>query len=509
MKKFLSFLLAILFSFCLLAGCAPNSTPPESTETPVSGTDLSANQEADFSDQNILILLHPSVNFKDYSTEDFKEINCISVRELTVGPIEEGKLCRILLLKIEPPSKENVLNAIEMLNKREDIHTAEPDYIEYPSEDDSPTATPNDTYVPNTYQWAINKLWLASAWNLTTGSASVRVGVIDSGIDGTHPDLTNRIDRTLSKCFSPDFSNPLEDAAGHGTHVAGIIGAQGNNNIGISGTCWNVKIISLRVATSGGGFNVSAVIDAINYANDNNIPILNYSGGSRSQGTLYATRDVAIKNYYGLFVCAAGNDNSNNDTTPFYPASNKYANLISVGASTKQDTKRSTSNYGAQSVDLFAPGENILSCTPVAACQNGSCKASTHVSNGYHYMSGTSMATPYVAGVAALLLSKYPSMSAYQLKKEILENVTFVSDLNNLCLTDGRLNAYNALAYVSCVHSYSGFIAISPSNHKSSCQCGDFVALPHNFPQSGTNRVCIDCGYSIALNNTDPEAELQ
>ena len=275
---------------------------------------------------------------------------------------------------------------------------------------------PNDSF--ETAQWAIDYIGLPDVWVYERGSNLVKVGVIDSGVDGTHPDLRDNINTSLSKCFSPDFSNPLEDNTGHGTHVAGIIGAEANNSIGIAGTCWNISIVSLRVGTKEGKFNVDAVLQAISYATVNDIDILNYSGGSYTYRESYKE---AIDNYPGLFVCAAGNDHTNNDVTPHYPSNYDLSNVIAVGSLDSYGNRSSYSNYGT-TVDIYAPGGDILSTYPMELCASGSCDKSTHFINGYHSLSGTSMATPYVTGVAALMLSSCDYITPEQLKTQLLNN---------------------------------------------------------------------------------------
>ena len=207
----------------------------------------------------------------------------------------------------------------------------------------------------------------------------------------------------------------LEDLSGHGTHVAGIIGAQGNNEIGISGVAWNIRLVSLRVFDSNGYGYLSDVKRAIDFATNENIPILNYSGGSSSD---HNGCKKAIENYPGLFVCAAGNDNQDNDSHGYFPGNYNFDNLISVGAiningnrptslqwQVDENGKPQGSNYGATTVDIFAPGDTIVSTVPTSV-----------YSKGYVRYEGTSMATPHVTGVAALMLSINPNLTPQQIK---------------------------------------------------------------------------------------------
>lgn len=295
----------------------------------------------------------------------------------------------------------------------------------------------SDTFID--YQWAIDKIELNKAWKLSTGSNEIKVGVIDSGVDGTQEDLIDNIDYSLSNVFNQNLSSALVDAKPHGTCVAGIIGASGNNDIGISGVCWDVDLISLRVASDNGiGLKFEAIKEAIDYASLNNIPILNISVGAFK---LFISDDEfnslsnSIFNYPGLIVCAAGNDEIDLDSNLFapnyqiFPACYLGNNIITVGNSDDEDTIYQDSNYGAVSVDLFAPGTNIY-CT----CPN----------DNYYSETGTSMAAPMVSGVAALLLSIDPTLTTSQLRSAILSGVDTINNLNNLCVTGGRLNAYKS-----------------------------------------------------------------
>ncbi len=252
----------------------------------------------------------------------------------------------------------------------------------------------------------------------------------------------------MGRDYSGD-NDPWFDVDGHGTHVAGIIGAQGNNGIGVVGVCWDVELISLRVYDADNSTSpVSRAITAINYANNVEIPILNYSNVLVSGCS--NTLSTAIKNYYGLFVCSAGNGKEEPKYSGNYypinidggeevhPVYHTHENLLAVTSTTSADTLYSTHNYGIVSVDLGAPGITILSTYPIAFFNYIS-------DNAYVYMNGTSMAAPYVTGVAALIKSIYPKMDAVWIKAAILNNVDPVASLSGKTVTGGRLNAYQAL----------------------------------------------------------------
>ena len=371
----------------------------------------------------------------DFKFSSINENNLVNYVDNQVKE-EYSSFNQMVEIKLYTKSKQNVLDVIRELEKRDDVLVAEPNYI---IELNSSPITPNDTYVNE--QWAIEKINLPSAWSLTNGSKSVSVGVIDTGIQANHPDLSANIDKTLSKSFVDD--SPLTDERGHGTHVAGIIGAVGNNNAGITGTCWNVNLISLKIHLQNKDGNVAELAKAINYAEENEIQIINNSNSFTRNSEVLRK---AIENYSGIIITSAGNhykdiDNDNNYTRK-YPSVYTYSNIISVAASDESDGLWHTgyyegSNYGVKSVDLAAPGFSIYS---------------TYFENTsdlyYKKMTGTSMATPYVTGVAALIKSKYPSISTAGIKKAILDGVDKISDLSDKVKTGGRLNAYKALVAV-------------------------------------------------------------
>lgn len=266
---------------------------------------------------------------------------------------------------------------------------------------------------------------MPTAWEETKGSKDVKVAVIDSGIDYQHEDLSENVDASLGYDFFDEDSDPM-DTLGHGTHVAGIIGSQTNNEVGVAGVNWDVTMVPIRVFGSSGIADVSVMIEAINYATQKGFPIINFSVGSLGYSS---AEEEAIKNYPGLFVAAAGNYGADTTNQPFYPASLDIPNIISVGNSDGR-VRFSSSNYSKTGVDLFAPGTLVYSTVP---------------GSGYLYKSGTSMATPHVTGSAALALSLNPDLSADELKKLILNSVDSFYELSDLCVTGGRLNTSNVV----------------------------------------------------------------
>jgi subtilisin family serine protease len=272
------------------------------------------------------------------------------------------------------------------------------------------------------------------AWDLSQGSSSVVVAVIDTGIDYNHPDLVdnmwhnpqeiaaNNIDddgngyvddvhgiNAITGAANP--GSPLDDN-GHGTHVAGTIGAEGNNAVGVVGVMHDVQLMGLKFLASNGSGSTGDAIRAINYLvsmkqrGDVNVRVVNNSWGG---GGFSAPLKAAIERAHDagiIFVAAAGNSNSNNDANPSYPASYEVANVVSVAAISSSQQRASFSNYGATSVHIAAPGVGILSTTP-----NGN----------YQYLSGTSMATPHVTGALGLLLSYAPSLTNAEVIQRLFE----------------------------------------------------------------------------------------
>lgn len=323
----------------------------------------------------------------------------------------------ILLVYLKNKEKMAVINAIERLSTSPYVIYAEPDYLY------DPDMIPNDPDFK--YLWGMEKIKSPFAWNCTTGSYHVVVGVLDSGIDSNHPDLKDNLWISSNGQFINGWnfinnSNNPADETGHGTHVAGTIGAVGNNSIGVTGVCWNVQLASFKIGDN--RIDLAAAINAIYFANINNIPILNNSWSGRTYSPILK---YVIEQYDGLFIASAGNSSTNNDFLPSYPASYDSDNIISVAASNQENALSSFSNYGVKSVDIAAPGTSILS---------------TSLHGEYSYKNGTSMAAPHVAGAAALLKSYIPFLTTLEMKKIILLSSSKHPNLAKKVLTGGILN---------------------------------------------------------------------
>ncbi|MCL2195187.1 MAG: S8 family serine peptidase [Oscillospiraceae bacterium] len=327
---------------------------------------------------------------------------------------EEG-IAQIVLLHLRNQDEMAVLNAIDTLNARPDVVFAEPDYVEYPH------LMPNDPLFHDL--WGMEAIHAPHAWDVATGNTQVIVGVLDSGIDDSHPDLCANI-----ATGTGDFNGRDQD--GHGTHVAGTIGAVGNNHTGCTGVCWRVGLANFRLG--GRVFDTARAISAIDFARQAKLPILNNSWGGR--GYSRALR-LAIAQYDGLFVASAGNNGTNNDTRPMYPASYDSPNIISVASTTPNNTLSSFSNFGARSVDIAAPGSNIIS---------------TDIGDTYSPMSGTSMAAPHVAGVAALVKSVNPAITTAELKQVLMQSARQLPALQGRVLSGGIVDARAALEAARC-----------------------------------------------------------
>jgi len=391
----------------------------------------------------------------------FPDFKIANQTKAGLNEIEAPDLSTVYMLSL--PQNSNVLAVIEDYAKDPNIEYAEPNYIYHTCD-----IIPND---PNfSDQWSLMKIRAPKAWEITKGDNSIIFGIIDTGIDYNHTDLSdniwNNFDEIPNNGVDDDHNMYVDDIIGwdfvdlppnavgegedpgptdndpmdcynHGTLVAGIIGACTNNSIGISGTAWNCKLMPLRsgyLDTFGKGtFQVSFTAPAICYAANNGASIINLSyGGYESLSyTEKSAIDYAVSKGC-IIVAAAGNENSRQK---FYPAC--YENVIAVGSTDQDDHKASNSNYG-EWIDLVAPGVNIYT---------------TSKDNSYGMFNGTSLSSPLVCGVLALVKSIHPDWSnvqlTNQLKKSALPIILHEHDYNGK-FGEGRINALNALVDSSC-----------------------------------------------------------
>lgn len=288
------------------------------------------------------------------------------------------------------------------------------------------------------------------AWSITKGSKDIKIAVIDTGVDYTHPDLKAQMDVNTAELkgkagvdddnngyvddiYGYDFANKdgdPQDGHGHGTHCAGVIGAS-HNSAGVAGVMADVKIVGIKFLSDAGSGETIDAIAAIDYAIKRGVQVMSNSwgGGDKEQSLEDAIKSAEAAGI--TFVAAAGNESANNDSTASYPANYEVSNVISVGSYTSAGAKSSFSNYGLTSVHVTAPGSGILS---------------TYKKGGYTSMSGTSMATPHIAGVVGLLLSKEPTLTPAQIRERLIKTSVKTSKLSTASFSGGRVDVYQALS---------------------------------------------------------------
>jgi subtilisin family serine protease/subtilisin-like proprotein convertase family protein len=380
---------------------------------------------------------------------------------------------RLALVELE--GKFSAKDAMARLAKHPAIEYVEPNYIV------SINQIPNDPQFGSLYGLhntgqsggtVGSDISAVDAWDTTVGSNDVIVGVVDTGVDFTHPDLAgnifvnpgeipgNNVDDDANGYVDDvhginaitGSGNPMDDND-HGTHVSGTIGATGNNAQGVVGVNWNVTIMGLKFLSGSGSGTTADAIECINYAvamkvnHGVNIRALNNSwgGGGFSQALFDAI--AAANNAEILFVAAAGNSNTNNDTTPNFPSNYDVPNVLAVASTTRTDARSSFSSFGATTVDMGAPGSDILSTIP---------------GNAYATFSGTSMATPHVTGAAALVLSLNDQLTVAELKEILMTTGDPVASLAGITVSGKRLNVAAALEEADPQPSFK--LAITPAS---------------------------------------------
>jgi subtilisin family serine protease len=475
MKKLLYLFLAIFLISCGSDQTANISSDSSSSASSVKATAdsiIAQMDNAEYAEGELL------VKFKSSSRAAHRSVGATVVKSVKIVPnLEQVKL----------PDGVSVQDAIVQYMSNPDVEYAEPNYIRRAA-----LTSPNDTYFKD--QWGLINLGLYAngtadadidapeAWDISTGSDNVVIAVLDTGLDYHHSDLIlniwtnpgepnciNNVDNDgngyRDDCNGWDFVNndndPMDDNE-HGTHVAGIIGAVGNNGTGITGVMWNVQLMPVKVLDSGGAGNDLDIIDGIEYAVDNGAQIINASLGGYGAFSWSLYNAIAAANTAGvLFVAAAGNGDlggdgigDNNDLTPFYPASYSLylPNIISVAATDQDDIRVPFSNYGTSTVHVAAPGVYILSTIPQNLYSDMADK---------EFLEGTSMAAPHVSGLAGLLMSYYTTASHSQIRGMILRYVDVQPTLIDWIFTGGRINAYSAMSSLLAPTNLSIYAASS------------------------------------------------
>jgi serine protease len=387
----------------------------------------------------------------------------VGITHAGINQIESMPYTRTSVLDISGTGL-TVEQAIVQLSSTGFYEIVEPDYfIRLEAEN-----TPNDTYLY--LLWGMTDgvensgydINAPTAWSYQTGSSSVIVAVIDSGVDYNHPDLTANIWRNPGEVAANGIdddgngyvddirgidaayndSDPMDDQ-GHGTHCAGTIGAVGNNGTGVVGVCWNISILPMKFmqwfGADYGGYTSDA-IECFNYllalkqAGHNVRVTSNSWGGGGYSSSLKNAIDACGSNGI-IHAMAAGNDSLNNDVYPHYPSNYTSSSIISVASHTSSGNYSYFSNYGATSVDISAPGSSIYS--------------TRYGTSSYVYMSGTSMATPHVAGALGLLFSEDNGLSVSEAKSAILNNARTNANMANTTVTGGMLDIAAALESIS------------------------------------------------------------
>ncbi|MDA1272848.1 MAG: S8 family serine peptidase [Verrucomicrobia bacterium] len=403
------------------------------------------------------ILVRFKANAPPEKRSQFNEANGLKVRR-GFRIVENGVL-------LDLPNNSTVEAMVDRCEASDLIESAEPDYWVHAF------ASPNDPSYANGTLWNLNNTGRSGgradadidapeAWNVATDASKVIVAVIDSGIRYTHQDLArnmwsnpgetgfDRVGRSKATNGVDDDGNGYvddvhgidtvlntgdpNDPDGHGTHVAGIIGAVGNNRLGVVGVTWTVQLIACRFLDTRGSGSISDAIQCIDYARDHGASIINASWGNQNNSLFLESAIRQCRALGIIVVAAAGNEAVDNDRIPSYPANYDLDNVVSVTGTTRTDSLAAAANFGAISVDLAAPGESIYSTY-------------NRSDSAYAFLSGTSMAVPHVTGALALARQLFPGESYKQSIGRILATTDPIDGLKGRSVTEGRLNLDSAL----------------------------------------------------------------
>lgn len=426
---FLVVFCCVTFAFAAVGNQNPYSNPENNLHVYNNSRDLSKK----YKDDEIL------VKFKEGVFESKK--NNIHNKNGS-AKIKEFKSLRIHHLKLKKGVR--VEDAVKSYKSEPDVEYAEPNYLFRAQ------VIPDDPKYSEL--WGMAKISAPTAWDLTTGNNSVVVAVIDTGVDYSHPDLAGNIWVNAAEIAGNNIDddgngyvddiyginavsggNPMDDN-GHGTHVSGTIGAIGNNGIGVAGLNWEIKIVACKFLDSSGSGSTAGAIECLQYIKtlkDRGLNVVATNNSWGGDGYSQALYDAINAQGDLLFIAAAGNNSTDNDKISFYPATYNLPNLLAVAATDANDNLASFSNYGAQSVHVGAPGHNIVSTLPA---------------NSYGSLSGTSMATPHVTGLAALLKSQDMNRNGKAIKNLLLSSGDVITSLEQTTITGKRINAINSIA---------------------------------------------------------------
>jgi subtilisin family serine protease len=401
---------------------------------------------------HVMVRLQPGVTAEKVGAA-IPQVPGLAVRDIV------GKQGHALLTFSNANTDPDALTkTITALTARKDlVQYAEPDYVV------TVKAVPNDTRYTDGSLWGLNNTGQSGGandadvdapegWDIRTDASSVLVAVVDTGILTTHEDLAANMwvnpGETAGNGIDDDANGYIDDIHGinaitgsgdptddnrHGTHCAGTIGAVGNNGKGVAGVAWKVKLLGAKFLSGSGGGVTSDAVKCIQYASDRGAKVISNSwgGGGPSQAVLDCIQYAKGKG--AVVVFAAGNDGENNDATPMYPANSEVENVVSVAATTRTDGIAAYSNYGRTYVNVGAPGSDIVSTVITSTTAYGS-------------LSGTSMATPHVAGVLAMLAAEFPTDNYGQLINRLYRSVEPTAALATKVQTGGRVNLQKALA---------------------------------------------------------------
>lgn len=454
----------LVFSLCILSlvACAPSRNSSggvigtEQSKTHAIDTCLTINNSVDL---EIMSQKSPSEvdpTFASYIVK-YKSVPDIvatgnKAREYSISALRLSAIGSNLYSLELTGSTQQKAKILATLSKQPDVDYVEPDYPIQAIPQTPSAVVPDDPYFSK--QWFHSTLNSLEAWSMNEGSEDIVAAVVDTGVDYTHPDLaenmwTNKgevlngrdddgngyIDDIHGWNFAANNNNPRSTAKSpHGSHVAGLIGARGNNHLGVVGVAPKVKMMALKFMDDSGSGMTSNAIKAIDYAVDKKVFLINNSWGSNRYSRALSDAISRAAKAGVLFFAAAGNGNRgvgyNIETTPWYPASYTQWNVFSVAATTVSDRLTDFSNFSKSKVDVAAPGYAMYS---------------TVSGTNYQMMSGTSMATPVVSGLAVLVKATNPELSSAQVLNIIRESSDKLPTLKDKVLSGGRVNAYNAV----------------------------------------------------------------